>query len=130
MPVKALSCCVLAFVAGCGVKFSDGSSSGGGARADASADAAVGVACGGDVQTGVVLCAGVSTCPNVLVDPDEHPGCGFLPGSLELECLCPGETVCPMGKPKTCDAARTTIASSNVVYVCSQVSDGNCKPAR
>lgn len=112
------------------MKFGDGSSSGGGARADASADAAVGVLCGRDVQTGVVLCAGVSTCPNVLVDPDEHPGCGFLPGSLTLECLCPGETVCPMGQPKTCDAARTTIASSNVVYVCSQVSDGNCKPAR
>jgi hypothetical protein len=118
---------------GCGVKFGDSSSGGGGTTdagvsRDGAADAAAGVACGRDVQTGLVLCAGVSTCPNVFVDPDAFPGCGFMPGSLQLQCLCAGDSVCPMGKPKTCADVKALLASSNVVLVCSQVSEGNCKP--
>ena len=128
-----------AALAGCGVKFGDSSSGGGaGTRADggasggdASADASgVGVACGRDAQTGLTLCSGVSTCPNLLLDPDAFPSCGFVPGTLVLECLCAGESVCSMGKPKTCAEAKSLIASSNVLLVCAQVSDGVCKPVK
>ena len=121
--------CVL--LVGCGVKFGDGG--GGGSTSapkpsDASAEASItGVGCGQDLQTHAKLCSGVSACPGLLVDPDQFPGCGFVPGTMNISCLCT-DVLCPMGTPKTCDEAAKLLDSSNVLLVCSQASEQICKP--
>ncbi len=120
-----------AFLLGCGVKFGDGG--GGGSTsatkpADASTEASItGVGCGQDLQTHAKLCSGVSACPGLLVDPDQYPGCGFVPGTMNISCLCT-DVLCPMGTPKTCDEAAKLLDSSNVLLVCSQASEQICKP--
>lgn len=96
--------------------------------------AITGVNCGRDLQTHAELCSGVSSCPGLFVDPDQFPGCGFVPGSMDLSCLCT-DVLCPMGKPKTCAEAKKLLDSSNLVLVCSQASEQSptslgqpCKP--
>src|SRR5689334_2499104 len=107
----------------CGVKFGDGGSSGSASTpkpGDASADTGItGVACGQDMQTGAKLCSGVSACPGLFIDPDQYPGCGFMPGTMNISCLCT-DVLCPMGTPKTCAEAAMLLESSNVLLVCSQ----------
>ncbi len=67
-----------------------------------------GINCGPDPDTGVVLCLGISSCPNLVVDQDLFPGCGFRvhssPDVLDLECACFGQ-ICPIGVATTCDQA-------------------------
>lgn len=96
---------------------------------DAPYDAATGVACGRDPATHVELCSGISSCPNLLVDPDALFGCGFLPTGMELACLC-DDRLCTLGKPKSCMEAKAMIESTNVLDVCAQVAEGTCKLAK
>jgi hypothetical protein len=88
-----------------------------------------GIDCGPDPDTGVVLCLGISSCPNLVVDSDLYPGCGFRvhPGSdvLDLECACYGE-ICPIGIASTCDAATALMQDQSQYTVCMQVDEGRC----
>lgn len=88
----------------------------------------MGVACGRDMVTGQQLCSGVSKCPGLFIDPDAFPGCGFVPGSMTIACLCNEEVLCPMGMPTSCDDVRKLLESSNQQLVCSQASEPICKP--
>lgn len=100
-----------------------------GTTADGGEDAMTGVACGKDPATGVVLCAGVSGCPGLLVDQEQFPNCGFRPGTLDLQCLC-NEELCPMGSlAKTCAEAKYQLAEGSQPITCSQLGSGTCKPA-
>jgi len=88
-----------------------------------------GVDCGPDPDTGVVLCLGISSCPDVSVDPDLYPGCGFRvhDGSdvLDLECACYGQ-ICPIGIASTCDQATALMQDQSQYTVCMQVDEGRC----
>jgi hypothetical protein len=123
----------LAFLCSGCLQIGTGSGNGGGGGStpstpsDAGADAMKGVACGRDKVTGVELCAGVSGCPGLLVDPEAFPGCGFKPGTLDLQCLC-GDELCPMGSvAKTCAEAQYQLAEGNAAITCSQLGSGVCK---
>jgi hypothetical protein len=88
-----------------------------------------GSGCGTDMQSQITLCEQTSLCPGVTVDPGALPGCGFRihPGSvIDLECLCGGDELCPIGIPDTCDQATQLLSSQTAVVVCQQVSDGRC----
>ena len=121
--------CVL--LCACGVKFGDGGSGGSTSApkpTDASMEASItGIACGTDPQTRAKLCSGVSACPGLYIDSDQFPGCGFVPGTMNISCLCT-DVLCPMGQPKTCAEAAKLLDSSNVVLVCEQASEQICKP--
>ena len=116
----------------CGVKLGDQGSakpaSDAGAK-DAQADAIVGLACGRDPITRAELCSGINVCPNLLVDPDAFPACGFLPGTMDLACLCDNQ-LCTMGKPKSCAEAKFILANANVLIVCAAAAEGTCKLAK
>jgi hypothetical protein len=116
-----------------------GDSSSGGGATDATTDASdggteggpgvTGVDCGPDPDTGVVLCLGISACPNLLVDPDLYPGCGFRvhdgSGVLDLECACYGQ-ICPIGIATTCDQAVALMQDQSQYTVCMQIDEGRC----
>jgi hypothetical protein len=88
-----------------------------------------GSGCGTDMQSQITLCEQTSLCPGVAVDPGALPGCGFRmhPGSvIDLECLCGGDELCPIGIPDTCDQATQLLSSQSAVIVCQQVTDGRC----
>ena len=89
-----------------------------------------GVSCGTDPQTGVTLCEGVTACPGVDVDPGAFPSCGFRPrgtAQLDLECLCNGESLCPIGVPTTCaDATQLLEQAGSALTVCQQVDQSSC----
>lgn len=105
---------------------------GGGAAASSSSSATTmpaGSGCGTDLQSQITLCEQTSLCPGVTVDPGALPSCGFRihPGSvIDLECLCGGDELCPIGIPDTCDQATELLSSQTAVVVCQQVSDGRC----
>jgi len=85
--------------------------------------------CGTDSQTQITLCEQTSLCPGVTVDLGALPSCGFRihPGSvIDLECLCNGDQLCPIGIPDTCDQATQLLSSQTALVVCEQVSDGRC----
>jgi hypothetical protein len=109
-----------------------------GAAAATGSDAAVtgdggtsgGTGCGTDPQTGVTLCLGTSACPGATIDSSAFPGCGFRQGvsEFDLECVCPGPALCPIGVPTTCDAvAQLLMQQGSALQVCQQVSTGSCQ---
>ncbi len=106
---------------------SDASSS---SSSDSASEASVtGINCGPDPDTGVVLCLGISACPNLSVDPDLYPGCGFRvhdgTGVLDLECACYGQ-ICPIGIATTCDQAAALMQDQSQYTVCMQINEGRC----
>jgi hypothetical protein len=94
--------------------------------ADAGADSAAGIDCIVEPTTGKTLCTGIAACPDVVVDHDVYPNCGFRPGStLALECACNG-SLCPLGIASTCEEAAKLLAAQSESIVCLQVSEGRC----
>jgi len=95
----------------------------------ASGDAAVftGAGCGIESKSGVELCVATSKCPNVVVDTQSMPSCGFrLRGAaVDLVCSC-GGSICSMGAFTTCDEASKLLANQTEGTVCVQVSEGRC----
>ena len=92
---------------------------------------ATGAGCGQDPATGITLCAAVSLCPNVVVDNDLYPNCGFrIRGHvIDLECLC-NESLCPIGIASTCAQATQLLSGQNETTVCTQVNEGRCVDAK
>jgi hypothetical protein len=89
-----------------------------------------GVSCSTDPQTGVTLCEQVNACPGLVVDQGAFPGCGFRLGGaskLDLECLCNGDTLCPIGVPTTCTQASQLLNQGQTeLLVCQAVDTGGC----
>lgn len=116
----------------------DTSSSGGGDAASStttdasdattSADVA-GIECGVDPDTGITLCVGIASCPDVPVDQDLFPGCGYRihadPSVLDLECSCYGQ-ICPIGIASNCTQATALMQDQSQYTVCMQVNEGRC----
>jgi hypothetical protein len=88
--------------------------------------------CGTDPATGLILCLAVAVCPNLAVDPTAFPSCGFRQGGaseLDLECLCNGNELCPIGAPSSCSSVVQLLdQEQNALTVCQQVSTGTCVP--
>jgi hypothetical protein len=88
-----------------------------------------GAGCSTDPQTEITLCQQTSLCPGVSVDQGMLSGCGFRihPGSvIDLECLCNGEDLCPIGVPDTCAEATQLLSSQTSFVVCEEASEGRC----
>jgi hypothetical protein len=92
-----------------------------------STGSAKGIDCGQDPYTGVVLCSAISTCPDIYVDYDVFPECGFrVHGSLlDLECACYGK-LCPIGVTTSCSEAAALLQSQSSYTVCAQINEGRC----
>ncbi len=111
-----------------------GSSSQTGGTADASTPStstspqATGIACTTDTNTQVTLCAATSACPAVTVDATSFPSCGFrtLLPTFELDCICYGNYVCPIGTVANCADITTLLSKKTPTDVCNEVSLGLC----
>ncbi len=106
---------------------SDGGTDGATGDGGTSTGTPKGIDCGPDPYTGVVLCSAISTCPDIYVDYDLYPGCGFrVHGSvLDLECACYGQ-LCPIGVTSSCDEAAKLLANQSAYAVCAQINEGRC----
>jgi hypothetical protein len=131
-PIVCLAC--VQVQTGTGTDTSSSSSSGGtsdgGTTATGDSSTGSGTSCGTDPATGVVLCLGTSACPNATIDTSAFPNCGFHQGSsssYDLECLCNGDALCPVGAPNSCnDVAQLLTQYQSALQVCEQVSTGAC----
>jgi hypothetical protein len=108
-----------------------GTTSDGGTASSSDATSGAGLTgCGADPQTGVVLCLGSNACPNLTLSASSFPSCGFHQGGssdLDLECICNGSELCPIGVPTTCAEAEQLLAQQqSALQVCEQVSTGGC----
>ncbi len=114
---------------GGGAGSGDGGASTGLVDGGAAGPTAQGADCIVESSTGVHICTAISTCPNVLIDHDVYPNCGWrIRGqALDLECACNG-MVCPLGSPATCDQAAKLLADQTEMQVCQQVNEGRCTP--
>jgi hypothetical protein len=101
-----------------------------GGRGAEAAGGATGAGCAQDRETGITLCAALSLCPTIVVDPDLYPNCGFrVRGEvIDLECVCSG-SLCPIGVAATCAEAKQLLAGQNATMVCSQINEGRCTSA-
>lgn len=92
--------------------------------------AATGVNCGTDPTSGVTLCLGTTQCPGGDIPQDTLEGCGYqtVVPSFDLECLCNGTSLCPIGVAATCADVSTLIGKRTLADICNQISDGTCKP--
>jgi hypothetical protein len=116
---------------GCGIEqLSQGGSSA--AASDAGAgdggdSGVLGAGCGIESGSGQQLCVATSLCPNVVVDTEAMPHCGFrIKGSSsELVCGC-GDSICSMGAFTTCTQAAALLQSQSEGAVCAQVGEGRC----
>jgi len=87
----------------------------------------VGGGCGIEQGSGIELCAATSMCPNVVVDTQAMPSCGFRVrgGAVDLVCAC-GTAICPMGTFSTCAEASQLLTNQTAQGVCIQVAEGRC----
>lgn len=132
LPLLVCSCIGITFGPSTGSSSQDSGSSAtssGDDGGEGGASSVQGVDCGPDPDTGVVLCLGISSCPNLVVDQDLFPGCGFRvhssPDVLDLECACFGQ-ICPIGIATTCDQAFALMQDQSQYTVCMQVNEGRC----
>lgn len=98
---------------------------------DGGAEAGVqGAGCGAERQTGIQLCAATSMCPELVVDTQSMPSCGFrIRGTaVDLVCGC-GDQVCPMGIFSNCAQAAQLLANQSEGQVCAQIGEGRCTAA-
>lgn len=88
-----------------------------------------GISCTLDTSTGATLCNGTTSCPNILVDAVKFPNCGFrtLKPSFDLECICFGNYLCPVGTVSSCQAVSTLFSATTISEVCNGVSLNYCK---
>ena len=116
---------------GCGIEqLSQGGSSTAATEAgvtDGGDGGVLGAGCGIESGSGQQLCVATSLCPNVVVDTEAMPHCGFrIKGSSsELVCGC-GDAVCSMGAFTTCTQAAALLQSQSEGAVCAQVGEGRC----
>jgi hypothetical protein len=108
---------------GCVVPSSSSTDAGPPGDADLGAKS-TGTGCGSD---GVTLCVSTSECPNVSVNQDTFPECGFYITSSGtfLACLC-SNYLCSIGQPTSCVEAASMLAATNEGTVCGQVSNDTC----
>jgi hypothetical protein len=130
-PVVALGCLQIDTGTDAGTTSGTTASDGGTATSeDSSTGSSTGVNCGADPTTGVTLCLGTTACPNASIDTSAFPNCGFRPGTgspFDLECLCAGSELCPIGVPTSCDeVAQLLTQQQSALQVCAQVSNGGC----
>lgn len=88
-----------------------------------------GTGCIEDAPSRVELCAALDVCPGVAFDRDALPDCGFRlnsGGVFDLECLCNGNELCPVGVASSCDQAKRLLSSQSATLVCRQVAEGRC----
>jgi hypothetical protein len=87
-----------------------------------------GIACGTDPESGVRLCLGTTECADVRLDLDDFPACGFrtTKGSYDLECVCDGRQLCPVGIASSCDELEGLFAHKTLADICNQAGDGVC----
>lgn len=104
---------------------SSGSSSGG--SGDTDSGTVQGTNCGTDTTIGATLCLGISLCPDVTVDTEVFPACGFRVSgtALDVECVC-GSYICPLGSADTCDAVAKLLSEQNEGQVCARAGAGQC----
>jgi hypothetical protein len=96
-----------------------------------------GVGCGADPESGVRLCLGTTECPDVSLDADTFPNCGFrtTSGSYDLECVCNGNELCPVGVAASCDEIGGLFAHKALADFCDRegckevAPSGTSKPA-
>jgi hypothetical protein len=83
--------------------------------------------CGTEPRSGATLCIATSKCPNVVVDTQAMPSCGFRiqGGVVDLVCGC-GTALCPMGAFTTCAEAKTLLSEQTESGVCVQLAEGRC----
>lgn len=97
--------------------------------ADAATDGAtwVGQGCGVETESGLQLCAVTNMCPEVVIDTQVFPHCGFrIRGSaIDLVCGCNG-AVCPMGVFTSCTQAAQLLTNQTEQSVCAQINEGRC----
>lgn len=88
-----------------------------------------GAGCGVEGQSNVTLCAATSMCPQVVVDTQAFPNCGFRirGGTADLVCVC-GDAICSMGPFTTCPQATSLLSSQTEQGVCAQVAEDRCTP--
>jgi hypothetical protein len=109
----------------------------GGSRGSQGGDAGVardaaasptGIACITDPTSQIRLCAATSLCPDFQLDVASFPGCGFIEasGQVDLECVCNGTQLCPIGT--TCAGILSALKSGRTIAdICNQVVNGNCR---
>jgi hypothetical protein len=74
------------------------------------------------------ICADLSSCPGVVIDPNKFPDCGYSVhgDAIDPECLCYG-SMCPMGSPGTCADMQALLNSGiTAAIVCEEQASGKC----
>lgn len=76
------------------------------------------------------LCRATSYCPTLAIDDAMFPNCAFrIRGAVvDIQCVCGGEMLCPMGTPTTCAEAASMLSQQTEAQVCVQISEGRCTP--
>lgn len=139
IPPFSFAAVVACLIAGClqitptggGTNTTSGTASDGGSDAYAeTATRPAGAGCGIESGSGTQLCTATSLCPDVVVDTQALPHCGFRirAGASELICAC-GDQICSMGAFTTCAQAATLLTSQTEQQVCNQVAEGRCSAA-
>ncbi len=139
---RYLSLCLCALAVACGVVKplgGDSQAQGSGASSSSGSGSSkdTGVGCGTDPESGVKLCLGTTECPDVSLDTDAFPDCGFrtTSGSYDLECVCNGNTLCPVGVASSCAEIGDLFAHKSLADFCNQsgckevAPSGTSKPA-
>jgi hypothetical protein len=127
--VKLAFAALSIFVTACGfVKPLGSDSDSQGSSSSQSSTTDPGVDCGKDPESGVTLCLGTKECADTMLDLDAFPGCGLKSthDTYDLECVCNGNALCPVGVASSCDELAGLLTHRTIADICNQAGDGAC----
>jgi hypothetical protein len=84
------------------------------------------IVCHTDPNSLIQLCTGSPACPGLFIDPVAFASCGFRGAGVDVECVCNGNTLCPVAVQTSCTYAASQLSLKTYDQICAPALAGGC----
>jgi hypothetical protein len=84
------------------------------------------IVCHTDPTSLIELCSGSMACPGLFLDPVAFASCGFRGPGVDVECVCNGNSLCPVAVQTSCTYVGTQLALKTYDQICAPALAGGC----
>jgi hypothetical protein len=84
------------------------------------------IVCHTDPTSLIELCTGSAACPKFFIDPVRFSSCGFRGAGVDVECVCNGNSLCPVAVQTDCNYVKTQLSLKTYDEICAPAVTGGC----
>jgi hypothetical protein len=74
----------------------------------------------------IELCTGSTACPGLFIDPVAFARCGFRGAGVDVECMCNGNSLCPVAVQTSCSYVASQLSLKTYDEICAAAVSGGC----